>query len=176
MKTTNTLAQSELSLNVPPAAAPAEQKPRNYFIPTYSIRLVRDSSVKAETKLADSPERVAAIVRAYWEGELDREHLVCLMLNARSQCVGIHTASIGTLSSSLAHPREIFRAAIMAGTCAAIVAVHNHPSGDCTPSPDDRDTTRRLVRCGELIGINVLDHVIIAADSFFSFREHGLIG
>ena len=66
--------------------ATVEQKPRNYFIPAYSVRLVRDGSVKAETKLADSPERVAAIVRAYWgEGELDREHLVCLMINARSQ-------------------------------------------------------------------------------------------
>ena len=157
--------------------ATAEQKPRNYFIPAYSVRLVRDGSVKAETKLADSPERVAAIVRAYWgEGELDREHLVCLMLNARSQCVAINTVSVGTLSASLVHPREVFRPAILAGTCAAIVVVHNHPSGDCSPSPDDRDTTRRLVRSGELIGINVLDHVIIAADSFFSFREHGLIG
>ena len=131
----------------------AEQKPRHYFIPAYSIRLMRDGSVKSETKLADSPERVAAIVRAYWGGELDREHLVCLMLNARSQCVGLHTASIGTLQASLVHPREIFRAAIMAGTCAAIVLVHNHPSGDCSPSPDDRDTTRRMVRAGELMGI-----------------------
>ena len=86
--------------------AAAEQKPRNYFIPTYSIRLMRDGSVKAETKLADSPERVAAIVRAYWgEGELDREHLVCLMLSARSVVVGINTVSIGTLSASLVHPR-----------------------------------------------------------------------
>ena len=155
----------------------ADQKPRNYFIPTYSIRLMRDGSVKAETKLADSPERVAAIVRAYWgEGELDREHLVCLMLSARSVVVGINTVSIGTLSASLVHPREVFRPAILAGTCAAIVIVHNHPSGDCSPSPDDRDTTRRLVRAGELMGISVLDHLVLAADSFFSFREHGLIG
>ena len=156
--------------------ATAEQKPRNYFIPAYSVRLVRDGSVKAETKLADSPERVAAIVRAYWgEGELDREHLVCLMLNARSQVIGINTVSVGTLSASLVHPREVYKPAAVLGA-AGVVVVHNHPSGNCEPSADDRDTTRRLVRAGEIMGIPCLDHVIIAGDSFFSFREKGLIG
>ena len=156
--------------------ATVEQKPRNYFIPAYSVRLVRDGSVKAETKLADSPERVAAIVRAYWgEGELDREHLVCLMINARSQVIGINTVSIGTLQASLVHPRCLFKPALILGAAGVAVA-HNHPSGDCTPSPDDRDTTRRLVRAGEILGVPCLDHLVIAADSFFSFREHGLIG
>ncbi len=156
--------------------ATVEQKPRNYFIPAYSVRLVRDGSVKAETKLADSPERVAAIVRAYWgEGELDREHLVCLMINARSQVIGINTVSIGTLQASLVHPRCLFKPALILGA-AAVVVVHNHPSGDCSPSSDDRDTTRRLVRAGGILGVPVLDHVVIGADSFFSFREHGLLG
>ena len=152
------------------------QKPRNYFIPAYSVRLVRDAFVKAETRLADSPQRVVEIVRAYWgEGELDREHLVCLMLNARSQVIGINTVSIGTLSASLVHPRCLFKPAVILG-CAAVVVCHNHPSGDCSPSADDRETTRRLVKAGEIMGIAVLDHVIIAGDSFWSFREHGLIG
>jgi len=59
---------------------------------------------------------------------------------------------------------------------AGVIVAHNHPSGDTTPSPEDKETTRRLVKAGELLGVPVLDHVIIAGDSFFSFREHGLIG
>ena len=172
MKTKNTIEQSELGLGLPPSATPA----KNYFIPAYSVRLVRDGSVKAETRLADSPERVAAIGRADWgEGELDREHLVCLMLSARSTVIGINTVSIGTLQASLVDPRCVFKPALILGAAAVAVA-HNHPSGDCSPSPDDRDTTRRLVRAGELLGVPCLDHLVIAADSFFSFREHGLIG
>jgi hypothetical protein len=77
---TNKLISSEVKGDNGGQLAVATQKPRNYYIPAYSVRLVRDGSVKAETKLADSPQRVAAIVRAYWgEGELDREHFVCLM-------------------------------------------------------------------------------------------------
>ena len=95
------------------------------YIPSYSVRLVRDGSVKAESRLADSPERVAGVVRAYWgEGELDREHLVCLMLNARSQVIGINTVSIGTLQASLVHPRCLFKPAVILGA-AAVVACHN---------------------------------------------------
>ena len=95
------------------------------YIPSYSVRLVRDGSVKAESRLADSPERVAGVVRAYWgEGELDREHLVCLMLNARSQVIGINTVSVGTLSASLVHPREVYKPAAVLGA-AGVVVVHN---------------------------------------------------
>ncbi len=146
------------------------------YIPEFTLRLVREGTTKSETKLADSPARVAEVVRAYWgDGELDREHLVCLMLNARSQVVGITTVSVGTLSASLVHPREVFKPAVLS-SAAAVVVVHNHPSGDASPSADDRDTTRRLVRAGEIMGIPMLDHVIIAGESSYSFREHGLIG
>jgi DNA repair protein RadC len=146
------------------------------YIPEFTLRLVREGTTKSETKLADSPARVAEVVRAYWgDGELDREHLVCLMLNARSQVIGISTVSVGTLSASLVHPREVFKPAVL-GSAAGVVVVHNHPSGDASPSADDRDTTRRLSRAGEIMGIPLLDHVIIAGDSFWSFREHGLLG
>lgn len=148
----------------------------SYYIPAYSVRLVREGAVKSETKMADNPGRVAEIIRAYWkEGELDREHMVCLMLNARNQVVGLNTVSVGTLSASLVHPREVFKPAVMLGA-AAVVVVHNHPSGECVPSPEDRETTRRLTRAGQIMGIPLLDHVIITADSFFSFREGGLMG
>jgi DNA repair protein RadC len=97
------------------------------------------------------------------------------MLNARSQVIGINTVSVGTLTAALVSPRECYKPAVIAGA-AAIVAIHCHPSGDCSPSPEDRDTTRRLVKAGEIMGIALVDHVIIACDSFYSFREHGLIG
>jgi DNA repair protein RadC len=80
--------------------------------------------------------------------------------------------SVGTLDSTPAHPREVFREATRAAA-AAVVLFHNHPSGDPTPSGDDWDLTRRLVDAGELIGIRVLDHIILAETKYFSFREAG---
>jgi len=122
----------------------------------------------------DCPARVLeAVPGAVRSGR--KEHLLAFYLNARSQLVGQETVSIGTLSASLVHPREVFSPAV-AGAVAAVIVVHNHPSGDCAPSADDRDTTRRLSRAGELLGIPLLDHIIVAGAAFFSFREHGLLG
>ena len=97
-----------------------------------------------------------------------------LCLNARRQLLKFEVVSIGTLSASLVHPREIFAVAISAGAAAVVVA-HNHPSGDVSPSAEDREATRRLQRAGELLGIPVADHVIVSESSFFSFRESGLL-
>ncbi|MFI5345316.1 MAG: DNA repair protein RadC [Elusimicrobiota bacterium] len=103
-----------------------------------------------------------------------KEHFVILCLNARRQLVHHETVSVGTLSASLVHPREVFAPAI-AHSAAAVVAVHNHPSGDPTPSSEDRDVTRRLQRAGELLGIPLADHVVVSESGFFSFREHGIL-
>lgn len=103
-----------------------------------------------------------------------KEHFIVLALNARRQLLRTETVSIGTLSASLVHPREVFTPAIATGA-AAIVVVHNHPSGDTTPSAEDRDATRRLQRAGELLGIPLADHVMVSETSFFSFRESGLL-
>lgn len=103
-----------------------------------------------------------------------KEHFLVLCLNARRQLVHLETVSVGTLSASLVHPREVFSPAI-SHSAAAVVAVHNHPSGDPTPSAEDRDVTRRLQRCGELLGIPLADHVVVAESGYFSFRERGLL-
>jgi len=103
-----------------------------------------------------------------------KEHFLVLCLNARRQLLRIETVSVGTLSASLVHPREVFAPAISNGA-AAVVVVHNHPSGDPSPSAEDRESTRRLQRAGELMGIPVADHVIVSESSFFSFRESGLL-
>ncbi|OGR87870.1 MAG: hypothetical protein A3J74_06345 [Elusimicrobia bacterium RIFCSPHIGHO2_02_FULL_57_9] len=103
-----------------------------------------------------------------------KEHFIAFFLNARRQMLACETISIGTLSTSLVHPREVFAPAI-AHCAAALIVAHNHPSGDCTPSSEDREATRRLCRSGQLLGISLLDHLIVSESSFFSFKEHGLL-
>ena len=121
----------------------------------------------------DSARAVAGIIPASVR-EAKKEHFLIICTNARRQMILLETISIGTLSASLCHPREIFSPAITAGA-ATIIAIHNHPSGDPTPSAEDRDVTRRLQRAGELLGIPLSDHVVVSATGFFSFREHGLL-
>ena len=104
---------------------------------------------------------------------LDRERFVVVLLDAKNAVIGIHTVSVGTLSSSLVHPREVFKLAIQA-SAAGLVVAHNHPSGKTEPSREDRDVTERIVEAGKTLGIEVLDHLVIG-DAFFSFKEHGLI-
>lgn len=98
-----------------------------------------------------------------------------LCLTTRLGVICYHEVSRGTLNMALVHPRETFRAAILANA-AAIVVGHNHPSGDPTPSPEDHRLTTRLCEAGTLLGIEVLDHLIVAgADRFYSFRDAGLL-
>lgn len=99
-----------------------------------------------------------------------QETFQALLLDGRHRLMAIEAISLGTLTASLVHPREVFRPAI-ARAAAAIVVVHNHPSGDPSPSAEDRQVTRRLCAAGELIGIRVLDHVIVAESGYFSFCE-----
>ena len=101
-----------------------------------------------------------------------REHFMVLLLDGRHRVMRESRISEGTLTASLVHPREVFRAAVQAAA-AAIVLVHNHPSGDPSPSPEDADVTRRLVAAGQVVGIQVLDHVIVADEGFHSFKENG---
>jgi DNA repair protein RadC len=88
---------------------------------------------------------------------LQKEHFVCLFLNTKNHVIGQETLSVGSLNASIVHPREVFRAAIKRSS-ASIICVHNHPSGDPTPSPEDIQLTHRLVEAGSIIGIEVLDH------------------
>jgi len=110
---------------------------------------------------------------------LPRESLRVVLLDTRHRLIHAEEVSLGTLNESLAHPREILRPAI-AHTAYAFVLVHNHPSGDPTPSEADRSLTRRIREAGELMQIHLLDHVIIGrerpgAPPYFSFKEHGLL-
>lgn len=102
--------------------------------------------------------------------DLKREHFVCVYLNARNQILKTETISIGSLNSSLVHPREVFQPAINF-SAASMILGHNHPSGDVTPSKEDISLTRRMVEAGELLGIEVVDHLIVSSDRFISLKE-----
>jgi DNA repair protein RadC len=103
-----------------------------------------------------------------------KEHFLCLYLNARNQVTHKEVISIGSLSASIVHPREVFQVAI-AQTSASIILAHNHPSGDPSPSREDIDLTQRLVEAGRIMGIDILDHIILCDSEFLSLKEHGLM-
>ena len=104
----------------------------------------------------------------------DKEHFMIIMLNTKHRVIAKKTISIGHLHASLVHPREMFKEAIRRSS-AAVILVHNHPSGDLTPSKDDLTTTERLKDAGKVLGIDVLDHIIIGDNRYLSFKEQGLL-
>ena len=120
----------------------------------------------------ESPEAVYLFNRDL--ARESREHFAVLLLNSRNRIVDRSIVSVGSLNASIVHPREVFRPAIEM-TAAAMVLVHNHPSGDPMPSRDDIEIARRLIRGGELLGIQVLDHVIVARDSYLSMRRERIL-
>jgi len=103
-----------------------------------------------------------------------KEHFVAVFLNARNQVICRETVSVGSLNASLVHPREVFAPAV--GSCAAcVILAHNHPSGDVAPSREDIELTRRIMQAGEIMGIEVLDHVIISSERFLSMKESNIL-
>jgi len=154
---------------------PSLNPTRPYTIPGFRIALVREPGVK----LAERPQiRVAAEAApllAQYIGETDREVFAVALLTVRHRVLGLHTVSVGCLTSSLVHPREVFKPAILAGSAALLLA-HNHPSGDPEPSAEDIALTRRLTAGGQLLGIEILDHLILGeAGRFVSLRERGVM-
>ncbi len=123
--------------------------------------------------LLNSPESVVAYLQKKF-GREKKEHFTILTLDARNNLIKISNVSVGTLNANLVHPREVFKEAIQANAASVILA-HNHPSGDPEPSEDDLEVTKRLVEAGKILGIEVLDHIIIAKTGFMSFKEKNLI-
>lgn len=120
-----------------------------------------------------TPEDVVQIVKPLLVGR-DREHFLVLALNTKNRLLKVIEASVGSLSASICHPREIFKECCMASAASCVVC-HGHPSGDPTPSGADIQLTRRLVKAGDVLGIEVLDHVVIGGDEFVSLRDQGLM-
>src|SRR5919199_4045447 len=125
-----------------------------------------------ERPMVSSPADVDRLLRGRI-ANLDRENFVAVLLNAKNEVIETSTISVGTLSCSLVHPREVFKPAIRA-SAASIILAHNHPSGKVEPSRKDREVTARLAEAAEILGIEVLDHVIVG-DDYFSMKEHGVL-
>ena len=123
--------------------------------------------------LIRGPDDVVALLGPKFARE-QREQFLVILLNARHEAVARETVSIGSLNASIVHPREVFKPAILQ-SAASVVLVHNHPSGDPEPSEEDLSITKRLVEVGELLGIGVLDHVIVASRGVVSFRSRQLL-
>lgn len=154
-----------------------------YKIGSYRVSVVRDGAtgpVEFEDALVSTPALSADLLRRYIPAGDPREHFVLMGLTVKHRVIGLHTISVGCLTSSLVHPREVFRPAILMGA-AAIVVCHNHPSGDPEPSAEDLALTRRLTAAGTLLGIEVLDHVILGDETgtckwkYVSLKERGAV-
>lgn len=139
-----------------------------------NVKLVDDYHVLSNKKIETARDCIDVV--GEFLGELDREHLVAVNINAKGNPLNMNIVSIGDLSQSIVHPRELFKSSILSNA-AAVLIFHNHPSGDCTPSAADFEVTGRIASAGELLGIQLLDHVIVGAgtDEYYSFRANAEI-
>ena len=126
----------------------------------------------ADKPLVKTPEDVANLVRGRLKGK-KKEYFLAVLLDTRNQLIRVAEISVGSLDSSIVHPREVFKEAISA-SAAGVIFAHNHPSGDTEASKDDIEMTKRLAAAGEIVGIEVLDHIIIGGKSHISMKREGL--
>jgi DNA repair protein RadC len=136
-----------------------------------SKRLEADVSEKPQQALK-SPEDVVAVMRAKLKGK-KKEHFWVICLDTRSRLINCRPVSIGSLDTSIVHPREVFKEAV-SSSAASVIFVHNHPSGDPEPSKEDIELTKRLAKAGEIMGIDVLDHIIVCDRDYASLKANNL--
>ena len=138
-----------------------------------SIKMVKESSFLYQTRTISSPKDAYEMIKEQLEG-LDREQFIIACLNTKNEPTNITVVSVGSLNKAIVHPREVFKTAILSNA-ASIMAFHNHPSGETTPSQQDIQLTNRLYEAGELLGIKLLDHLIIGDGTFTSLKEKGYL-
>ena len=141
----------------------------SYRLPRYRVTLVREGTCAVDHNTIRSPEDVFAIMGAEYANAVV-ETAMMLALDSKNKIIAMFTVSTGSLNASIIHPRDIFQRAILSNA-ASVILVHNHPSGDPTPSPEDIDLTRKLVEAGRVMDIAVLDHVVIGDGRFISLKE-----
>ena len=139
-----------------------------------AIQMIKERSATYDvnSKSITGSEDIAEVLEKFFE-TADREQFIAVCLNSKNKVLCINIVSQGSLNSSVVHPREVFKAAILSNAAAIIVA-HNHPSGNPTPSEEDKKLTNTLFSAGKVLGIPVLDHLIIG-DYYYSFKEHSLM-
>lgn len=138
-----------------------------------SLKMVKEKSILYGNRSITSVKDAVELLKDFFY-EADREMLLVCCLNTKNEPNCINTVSIGTLTSSLVHPREVFKASIMSNS-ASIILAHNHPSGNSTPSEEDLKITTRIKEAGDILGIRLLDHIIIGDNNYESLKEKGVI-
>lgn len=145
----------------------------HYKVPSMKLCLVHENKPRRKPLVIQSPEDAAKLLAPLKMAP--EEHFISLHLNVKHEVIGLHEVSHGSLAASLVHPREVFKAAIIANSYAILVC-HNHPSGSAIkPSSEDIDTTKQLLQAGKLLGVALVDHVIVGPNRrapAYSFREH----
>jgi DNA repair protein RadC len=136
-----------------------------------AFMLLDSASPRPPLKIS-SPSDAFPLLRKY--GAKRKEYFIVLLLNGAHEIIREEVVSIGLMNRTVVHPREVFYPAILFNSAAVIVA-HNHPSGNLTPSPEDREITSRLNDSAKILGIALLDHLIISSKAYYSFTEHGLL-
>ncbi len=151
---------------------------KSYFDGQYhgcsiKLKVVRNQYSNFHPRYLNSPEDVYDFLKDL--GNEDRERFISIFLDVRNAITGLDEVSVGSISSSIIHPREVFKAAILTNS-KSIIFAHNHPSGDPSPSEDDIGMTRRLIKASEIVDIKILDHIIIGYETYRSFKQEGLLG
>ena len=132
------------------------------------VQLIRDSPTMPEVVIKNANDLYLILKDEV--KKWDREKFLSVMLNAQNQIIGIDEVSVGSLTATVVHPREVFKSAILANA-AAIILVHNHPSGNLNPSKEDKEVTEKIKKAAEILNINFLDHIIITKNGYTSLSE-----
>lgn len=146
------------------------------YLPRVTVKLTKECVCENITVRRRSVREVKDAVNLFNESllESDREKLICIHLDSSHKVLAFEVVSVGSLNSSIVHPREVFKAAILLNAH-SILIMHNHPSGDPTPSAEDVEITRKLKEVGDLLSIPLVDHVIVASTGHCSFAEKGML-
>ncbi|WFA09518.1 JAB domain-containing protein [Tissierella sp. Yu-01] len=150
-----------------------KDKPRK-LVDIVKVKLCKEGRVLYEPRKISSPNDAVNLCRRFLD-DLDREQMIAISLDTKSQPTNVTVVSVGTLNASLCHPREMFKVAILSNANSIIIS-HNHPSGDTRPSNEDIKITERLAEIGNLMGIPIIDHIIAGEDGgYYSFKEGGIL-
>lgn len=145
-------------------------------VTTYRLQIMKEKTSRYDiTKKISAPiDAYTTVTKIFSMEEEAEEVLVMLTLNTKNSVTGAFEISRGSLNSSIVHPREVFKRALL-DNAASIIIAHNHPSGDPTPSGEDTNITHRLKECGKLMGIELLDHIIVGEGNYVSLKERGVL-
>ena len=144
------------------------------YLPRFRVTLVRENRASFPVEAIRDSRSAADLLAPHFRGT-DREQFVVCGLDAKHHIIGLNVVSVGSLTVSIVHPREVFKPLILMNA-AAFICAHNHPSGDPTPSPEDHALTARLRQAAEVLGINLLDHIVLGDGRNHSFADQGWPG